>query len=347
MGKMKSLVYMGKQQIEIVTRDCPTLTSQDEVIIKIKLTGICGTDLNILKGKFQAQIGTILGHESVGTIVEVGNNVQNVHIGDRVVIDPTLWCGECEFCKDGRFNFCDNKKWKEVGVDYDGAFAEYIKIPKQFVYQIPDYLSWEAATLIEPLACVLNNFNAGNIHFNDNVLILGGGPIGAIAGVLAQKVANNSLIVDTSDYRVSYLKQMGLNAIKHKIQNIAEASALIKYELKAMPSVIIDTTGCLCNEAADIVSKGGVIVLMGFNGEYNININLLKIVNRGVKIIGAGDYNLEMQNAINLADKLNLERLISHILPMEEHDVGMEMLLDAGRDIGGMKILLNPNLHNA
>lgn len=340
---MQAIIYKGPNKFQLIDIDMPKIQEENEVIVKVELVGICGTDLNIYRGKFPAKTDIILGHEAVGTIVEKGKYVTELSIGQRVLVDPTMWCGNCSFCRQGDFNLCNNKKNHEVGVDYHGAFAEYIKMPRNFIYSLPDELQWEKAVLVEPLACVLNNFEAGNINYIDDILILGCGPIGAIAGIFAQKIANKVLVLDVSEYRVNYLKEMGINAKMYPATEEQELLSYVKKELGVRSNVVIDTTGNLYTEAIQLVEKGGRVILMGFNSSYMIKVPALRIVNDAIKIIGAGDYNLHIESALKIMPTLPIEKLVSHVYRLDRYIDAINMLLGGSTaSISAMKVLLKP-----
>lgn len=340
---MQAIIYKGPQVFELKEVDNPKIQDENEVIVKVKVVGICGTDLNIYRGKFSAKVDTILGHEAVGTVVAKGKSITGLEINQKVIIDPTMWCGKCSFCQQGQFNLCNNKKGYEVGVDYNGAFAEYVKMPSNFVYPLPFEMAWEKAVLVEPLACVLNNFEVGCISYIDHVLILGCGPIGAIANMLSQKIAGKTLALDISEYRVNYLRKIGIKAELYPNIVIDELLSYVKEHLGFRPNVVIDTTGNLYNEAIQLVEKGGRVILMGFNSEYLINIPALRIVNEAIKIIGAGDYNLHIEKALKIINDFPLEKLVSHEYNLSNYMEAINILL--GKDtkpIEAMKVLLKP-----
>lgn len=318
---MKSIVYKGKNKIAILNKEEPKIIEDSDVKIKITLTGICGTDLRIYTGNFNAQNGVTLGHEAIGIVSEVGGKVSTVKVGDRVLIDPTLFCGKCYYCKKGQFNLCDFKSGTETGVDKDGTFSEYIVMPESFVYCLPDCISDERAVLIEPLACVLSNYEAASIKLDDNVLIIGGGPIGTLFAMLSERIALSTTIVESRKDRIDFLKQILKNT---KVINANEGDYIDKFDRK--PSVVIDATGAMLDKAVDMVQKGGTIVAMGFNSQYTASINALYITNNAIKVIGAGDYNNIFVRAIDVSQNIELEKLITHVYPLEDADKAFKLL---------------------
>ncbi|MGI8322589.1 zinc-dependent alcohol dehydrogenase [Bacillus velezensis] len=152
---MKALVWTPNDKLEYQEVDEPQIRKSNDVKVKIFGTGICGTDLNVLKGKMNATHHMIMGHESVGAVVEIGPDVTNVKVGDRVVIDPTQFCGKCHYCRRGLTCYCETFEDWQLGIGAHGTFAEYYVGEDRFMYKIPDSMEWERATLVEPLSCVL------------------------------------------------------------------------------------------------------------------------------------------------------------------------------------------------
>ncbi len=322
---MKALLFKDIEEIELKEKEIPKVSNSNDVLIKIHSSGICGTDLRIFSGTFNAKKGVVLGHEAVGVVEEVGNKVTKFKKNDRVIIDPTLFDSDCYYCNRGKFNLCDNKAGKEVGVDMDGSFAEYIVMPDNFVYKIPDSMSFDKAVLVEPLACVLNNIRACNLSVEDSVVILGAGPIGLVFAIVAQKVAKNITIVEKDKYRIEFAKQFCDNVIDSSDENYKDKIKSINNNRKA--NLVVDVTGVLLEESLQIVDKGGRIVLMGFNSKYRANISPLYITNNAIQIIGAGDYNSVFAEAIDLAENYELEKLITHKMPLEEYEKALSMLV--------------------
>jgi threonine dehydrogenase-like Zn-dependent dehydrogenase len=143
---MLSLTYQGPWQLALVDRDEPRIKGPNQVLIRVAATGICGTDLGIAAGHYTAAQGVILGHEFSGTVVATSEDVKNVKPGDRVFVDPTFFCGQCDQCTSGRPNHCEEKSSTETGVSADGAFAPYHVTTSRFVVPMAPSTTFEAAT---------------------------------------------------------------------------------------------------------------------------------------------------------------------------------------------------------
>lgn len=335
---MKALVFK-ENYVTLLEKDKPEIEAANEIIVKVIKSGICGTDLRVLSGNFNAQEGVTLGHEAVGIVCEIGYDVNQINVGDRVVIDPTLYDGTCYYCKKGLHNLCDNKKYHEVGLDMDGSFAEYIKLPENFVYKLPDVMSFDNAVLIEPLACVLNNISVANISIDETVVVLGGGPTGALWTLVANDLSRKVIVVENNPVRVNFLKKHFKNVIDST--NKEYISEIISLNEGKKPNIVVDTTGIMCEEAINIVDKGGKIVLMGFNKNYTATFSPTYITNNAIKIIGAGDYNNMFEKAIEVASKYNLSEFITHTFKLSEYEDAFKILSKTPKNKCVMKVVFD------
>jgi threonine dehydrogenase-like Zn-dependent dehydrogenase len=326
---MHALVFDGKN---VALRDvpCPKISDPHDVMVEIALTGICGTDLNVLKGKFDANPGVIMGHEAVGVVADVGSAVTRIIPGDRVVIDPTMWCGHCEMCRLRRYNLCHHKRGREVGLDFPGTFARFSVFPETFVYALPETMSFERAVMIEPLACVLNNFEAAAVASDDAVLVLGGGPIGSLSALYGQKVAATYMVTELDSYRVESMREMGLIAVQTDAEvQAGHLRALTEAQMGCTPTVIFDTTGLMTEVAIETVDRGGRVVAMGFNKRARATLSPLYLTNNAIRLIGAGDYNASIQKAIQVAQGLALEKLVTNKYSLMHFETAFDSLLQA------------------
>ncbi|WP_143315620.1 alcohol dehydrogenase catalytic domain-containing protein [Clostridium sp. HBUAS56017] len=323
---MKAIVYKGSNSVNCEYRKEPKINKSTDVIVKITLTGVCGTDLRIYSGNFPGAKDVVLGHEAIGNIEEIGKDVTTIKVGDRVVIDPTLFDGKCYYCQKGFHNLCDNKANTETGVDKDGTFAEYIVMPEDFVYLLPDTISDDRAVLIEPLTCVLNNLEALKLAFDDKLVILGGGPIGTLFAMVAEKMALKTVIVEKRPERLNFLRNILSNSEVVDANDKNYIDGIVK-KFGRKPNAVVDATGCLFEEALELVDKGGRIVLMGFNSNYKATISPLYITNNAITIIGAGDYNNMFIRAIDMAENIDLEKLITHRFKLSEAEDAFKILV--------------------
>ncbi|GHD80349.1 zinc-binding dehydrogenase [Streptomyces goshikiensis] len=327
---MRALVYLGPGSAELQDRPAAQLAHDDDVVVEIVGTGVCGTDRKILLGRFPARPGTVLGHESVGVVRETGPQVRSVGVGDRVVVNPTLYCGWCSPCLRGATNFCRHKAGTEVGVDRDGTYAEAVTLPERFVERVPAGLPFRSAVLIEPLACVLNNVEAASVTFGDTVVVLGAGPIGMLTALVAGRQARRVTLAEPDGYRLERAREHFAHVVD--VAGADPVEAVAKAWGEERPSVVFDTTGTGLDAALRLVDDGGRVVVMGFDDAYSVPLRPLRLTNRGIRLIGAGDYRADtFPVAVNLAAELGapqrpgrgtgtlLDRLVTHEFPLERY----------------------------
>ncbi|WP_424215888.1 zinc-dependent alcohol dehydrogenase (plasmid) [Streptomyces sp. BI20] len=304
---MRALVYLGPGSVELRDRPAARLVNGDDVVVDVVGTGVCGTDRKILLGRFPARPGVILGHESVGVVRETGPAVRSVSVGDRVVVNPTLYCGWCVPCRRGATNFCRHKTGTEVGVDRDGTYAESVTLPERFIERLPAGLSFREAVLIEPLACVLSNVRAASVTFDDTVVVLGAGPIGMLTALVAGRQARRVTIAEPDAYRLDRARERFAHVVD--VSGTDTAEAVVKASGGDRPSVVFDTTGTGLDTALRLIDDGGRVVVMGFDDTYTVPLAPLRLTNRGISVIGAGDYRADVfPAAVDLAAELSTAR---------------------------------------
>lgn len=331
--KRAKLIAPKKFIIEEVDIPKPAL---NEVLIKVKACGICGTDLHAYYGEHPfISYPIVPGHEFSGIIEDTN---------EHVVIEPLLTCGKCYNCKIGRYNICNDLK--VIGCQTDGAFAQYISVPINKVFSIPEDMSFEEATFIEPIAVGIHAIKkAGNIK-GERIVIMGAGPIGLIVLQLSKIFgAKEIIITDILNSRLKLAKEFGATyAI-----NIKEID-LVKWVYDTFGRDGIDKVfecvggdqNITINQAINLTRKGTRIILIGvFKGNLPIEINLIQ--DRELEIIGSLVYTSnDFSEAINFLyeKKINVNKLISKILPLEKVEEAMKMLEEKERYI---KIILKPN----
>lgn len=334
---MRALVYAGSGSLELREHPVPSPSGRNDVLVRVTGTGICGTDRKILLGLFPAREGVVLGHESVGVVEAAGPDVTTVRPGDRVVVNPTLYCGWCRPCRRGQTNFCLNKHGTEVGVDRDGTYADYTVLPDRFVERLPDGIPFRRAVLIEPLACVLNNVLAAEVSFADTVAVLGAGPIGVLTGLVAARRARRAVVAESDPYR--------LTAARGAFERVVDAGSpdpekeMVAAGDGQRPDVVFDTTGSAVEQALRLVADGGRVVAMGFDDSYTVPVRPLHLTNHGISLLGAGDYRADaFSAAVGLISELPVDGLVTHELPLERHAEAFSLL--SSRSYGALKVVI-------
>jgi len=337
---MKALVLQADNKLKLVERPRPTIEDQNDVLVRVVQTGICGTDRSILVGKFTAKPGTILGHESVGIVEEAGSGALTSGFvpGNRVIINPTMYCGECSACLSGKLNFCNRKVGNEIGIDRDGAFAEYIRLPAKFCHHVPERMSFDRAVMVEPLACALNNLEAARLSPGESVLVIGGGPMGIISAMLALALGAKVTLVEVDPFRRLACNQI-LTGAQFTLADPNGASRLEEAD------VVVDSVGNLLADALRYAKVAGRVVILGYNSHASVTVKPLDILMRGLSIIGAGDYNSQIfPRAIELAKNLPLEKVISARFSISDYDQAFGCLAQSGSSsYEALKVLIQPN----
>ena len=340
MTTMKALIKSKREPgIWMGEVEKPTILD-NEVLIKIKKTAICGTDLHIYKWDDWAQktIPTPMhvGHEFVGEIVEIGKNVtHNLKIGDRVSGEGHIVCGRCRNCRAGTFHLCPNTIG--VGVNRPGAFAEFLAIPAFNVFKLPDYITDDVASMLDPFGNAVHTALSFNL-IGEDVLITGAGPIGAMAVAICKKVGAKSVIItDVNDYRLDLAKKMGADATV----NVSDCKTTIEVDTKIRTvmkqlgmeegfDVGLEMSGVesAIHSMVDLMINGGKIAMLGISGK-NVAIDWDKLVFKGLTLKGI--YGREMfetwYKMVSLVKAgLNVEPIITHRLPVKDYLTGFELM---------------------
>lgn len=319
---MKAIVYNNPWDIRIEEKEEPAIVLPDEVIVEIRSTGICGTDLSIISGEYLARPRVIIGHESAGVIVDKGSGVDNCKVGDRVIIDPTYYCGYCENCRKGLRNHCLLKATTEAGVSIDGTFTKYFKTTQRFIYPLKDGVPFEQGAMSEPLSCVLTAVKKLAVTPFMRTAILGGGPIGLLFYMaLTQHGIQEGTIYETSKERIRLIEG---NEVLSKNWKVEPAFIPQKNQY----DLIIDTTGSLLEKSMQAIADGGKISLMGLRNNQQ-TINPREIADRSISIIGSIDSQDTFKHAVDLINsgRLGLEKIITNEYSLNDFS-------DAIKDLG-------------
>jgi threonine dehydrogenase-like Zn-dependent dehydrogenase len=328
---MKALVWTGRN-LELQIKSEPQIRKEHDVKVRISYAGICGTDLNIVKGVVTWPSDRIIGHEAVGEVVDAGAAVEGLKIGDKVVIDPTQFCGRCRYCRSGFTNFCERFGEMEVGNAVDGVFAEFFVTGDSFIYKIPDGLRPDIAVMTEPLACVLHNIEESHIQSHESVLVVGGGPIGALCGHVAKKAANVTMVTERDPYRLDFLSSFGLDAV-----DVSDADKAKRILRNAPFDVVIDTVGNQMHEALPYLGKGGRYVIMGIAPDYVFPLSPNMLLSKGISLVGVGEYHLYMEKSLKIiARDPDIGLICTSKKPLEEYESAFAQMTGT-RDGNGSK----------
>jgi len=307
----------GTFSLETVT---PTPPETGEVQIDIAYCGICGTDLHVYLGHMEQRIGThrVIGHEMSGTVSAVGHNVNTIHVGDQVVVRPLDHCGACPACDRGHQHICQNLKF--LGLDTDGAFQHKWNVPEHTVHRLPSDMSLKHAALIEPTAVACHDVRRGRVRAGEDVLVIGGGPIGMLIAMVAKQAGANVIVSEINEHRIAIAQKLGLNALNPAQINVAEQITRLTENKGA--DVIFEVSGTqagvdLMTEAAATRAR---IVMVAIHAE-KPNIDLFQFFWREIELFGARVYEPEdYEEAIRLiaSNVMAADTLITDIKSLEQ-----------------------------
>lgn len=319
----------------------PVIEAGDEIIIKIEVCSICGTDVHIMEDPpgYVALPGTVLGHELVGEIVEIGADVKTLKVGDRVVLNPNDYCGVCDYCKANLPNFCENLK--PMGIEVDGGFAEYVKATEKVAYKISPDLPAEIAAFAEPLACLMNGKNKIPVNPGDKVLVCGAGAIGLLFTQIVKAAGAGLVIVsEPNATRREYAKLSGADIVVDPINE--DLNAIVHEASRLGMDYCIDVVGSQLQTCLDNVRKGGTVLLFGINDKAVKEIKQGQITMNEIRVQGTWIANASFPAAVRVLESgiLNLKPLITHTMPLEQVREGIELLAKGE----GIEILIDPNL---
>ncbi|WP_078378751.1 zinc-dependent alcohol dehydrogenase family protein [Sutcliffiella halmapala] len=310
---MKAAVLQGKKHIEVLEWNT-NHPSAKEVIVEVKCCGICGTDQHIYHGQpgsAEVRPPIVLGHELAGVVMEVGSEVLTLQKGDRVSIDPNIYCGTCEYCRSNRMHLCNHLQ--AVGVTRDGGMGELCLVPESNCYKIPDDMTFEEAALVEPLGCVLHGMRKLQFSPLSKVLIIGGGFIGQLFLQLVKQQNVHSIIVsEPAENKREALYKLGADEV---IQP--------KFAANLVADVVIECVGR--EESMELAiksaAKGGQVLLFGVAApETVISVSPYEIFLKELTIKGSFVNPFTHDEAIALISKkvIDVESLISHRFTLEE-----------------------------
>ena len=303
----------------------------NDILIKIRKTAICGTDMHIYHWDEWSQntipVPMIVGHEYVGEVVGIGEEVRGFEIGDRVSGEGHITCGHCRNCRAGRVHLCRNTIG--VGVDRQGAFAEYLVIPAFNAFKIPDNISDDLAAIFDPFGNAVHTALSFNLTGED-VLITGAGPIGIMAVAVAKHVgARHVVITDVNDYRLDLARTMGASRainvssedLKETMHDLGMTEGFdVGMEMSGVPSAF--------NSMLESMTHGGKIAMLGIPPN-DMSIDWTKVIFKGLEIKGI--YGREMfetwyKMASLIQSGLDLKPMLTHEYPIDEFQKGFEMM---------------------
>ncbi len=302
------------QTARLVVRDLPDpVPEPGEVVIAVTLAGLCGSDYSLYNGKFGVPLPVVPGHEGMGIVKEVGSEVSNLAVGQRVVIQPNFACWDCDICSSGMDNICSEKV--RLGIDINGVFAQYVKVPARYAWPVPEGLDDRTAALTEPLAVAAHGVKVLPPAEGDRVLIIGAGVIGLMTLLLAKLEGADVAVLDLLTEHLSLAEEMRADSI-FQVGGDKEpkpSSFDLIYETSGAPSGLADAIG--------LAAPGGRIALQGLPGtEHPVSTTM--IVRKELTIAGSMIYTDEFPGVLELlsSGQIDPTPLISDVIGLDDID---------------------------
>lgn len=342
---MKALVLENYN--ELVYRDVPEpQVAENEVLIKVKACGICGSDFHGMDGSSgRRQPPIIMGHEASGIIAEAGSGVTGWQKGDRVTFDSTVYCGSCWHCCRGELNLCDNRRVLGVSCDeyrQHGAFAEYVAVPAHILYRLPEGVSFQQAAMVEALSIAVHGLNRTPVMLNDSVLVVGAGNIGLLVIQVFKAFGCNPVIsADIDESKLEWAKKVGADIVINS--RTTDLGQEVRKHINRGVDIAVEAVGVTSavQGAMDAVRKGGALTLIG-NITQIVEFPLQSAVVREISINGSCSSSGEYPTCLDLIARkaVDVDVMISTTAPLSEGANWFKRLYEGEK--GLMKVILLP-----
>lgn len=338
---MKAAVFEGEGIFTLKEVEKPRILKADDIIGKVEVCSVCGTDVHMtnVPAGYPATPGTILGHELVATVEEIGAGVKDFQVGDRFVVNPNEYCGTCAYCKKNLPNECQNIL--AMGIDVDGGFAEYVRVSEKMAFKIPQDMPTEIAAFAEPLACVINASRKIRVNPSESVVVIGAGPIGMLFIQLMKAAGAYPIIsVEPNPMRREYAVKCGADFTIDPMTQDTKGEVMKITEIGA--DYAIDVVGSQMMVAVDVIRKGGACLLFGNNAKAAPTVIQSQITYKEARVLGTWLANASFDQAVKMlaSGTLNLEFMVTHTLPLSE----VHEAIDLMRRGEGVEVLVDPRL---
>ncbi|WP_100010159.1 2,3-butanediol dehydrogenase [Lentibacillus sediminis] len=348
---MKAAVIYGEKDVRIEDVEAAAVT-EGKVKVEVAWTGICGSDLHAYHHGLgvayeehpisKRKVPLVLGHEFAGTVTEIGQGVTNVSVGDKVAIEPVLYCGECEYCRKGDYNLCEVSNVGFLGLSDDGGFAEYAVADAKYFHRLPENMSLEEGALVEPTAVAFHAIRNSGLKAGESAAIFGAGPIGLLLLLCAKAAgAAETFVIDLSQERLDKAKELGAT---HTI-NPAEEDAVEKIMAITGKGVEVafEAAGAqptVTSALAALKKKGTLQVVAGFSKEVSIDTNAMLFKEAAIKFSLAYAHDFPPVIKSIAEGKLDVKQVITRQIKLDDLvQNGLELLTE---DKSQAKILVSP-----
>ncbi len=313
----------------------------DEVLVKVRASAICGSDLHIARGLHPSvPLPATIGHEFAGDVAAVGSEVENVQVGQRVTVEPCIVCGKCDACRHGEYGYCEH-----ITFTYrngDGAMADYVVVKAPYVYQLPDYLTYETGALMEPLSVATHAVRRADVRLGETVLVIGAGAIGMMVAAMCRRSgAGRVIIADHNDSRLQMALQVGAtDAVNSgKVDLEQEVARMTGGKGVDKSFECVGRESCFL-QAIMTLKRSGTATIVGIYEKPQVTFPASRLVTHEIRIQGAQGYCWDFPIAIAAARDLPLEKFVTHTFPLEQLQQALDTALD--KNSGSIKVLIKP-----
>jgi L-iditol 2-dehydrogenase len=340
---MLASFYYNNHDVRIEEIPVPSI-GEDEALLKVMASGICGSD--VLEWYRIPKAPRVLGHEATGIISKVGSQVKNIKVGDRVFVSHHVPCNQCRYCQRGNHTACHTLHTTNY---YPGGFAQYVQIPKINVqcgiYKLPDAMSFEEGTFIEPLACVSRGQRLANLQKDDTLLIIGSGISGILHAQLAKfKGIENIVVADINPYRLELAKKFGAHHALNAKGNLPQDLKDINDGRLADQVIVCTGATSAAMSAMNCVESSGTILYFAVpDPTVKLSVPINQFWRNEITIrtsYGAAPKDLEDSMKVLTTRQLNVKDMITHRLNLREAQEGFRLMAEAGQSL---KVILQPN----
>jgi L-iditol 2-dehydrogenase len=308
---VKAAVLRGPRDLRVEATNLPGLRA-GEVLVRVAMAGLCGTDYSIWSGDRPVRYPLVLGHELVGHVDAIGDGVSRVRAGDRVVVEPNYSCGACPLCRDGNRNLCLSRT--AVGIDVDGGFAEIVRVPERCCWAAPPGVADEDLLMTEPLAVVVRAVARAAVRPGESAAVVGGGTLGLLAVQVLRGRGARVLVVSRTARRFTLARELGA-AATHAVGDGPLEAAAETFSGREGVDVVVETAGTpeAVAHALALVRPGGRVVLTGLPHEPT-PVVFFSVVRREITLTGSMIYQDEFPEAMQLvaAGTVRTRPLVTH-----------------------------------
>ena len=343
MKRLLAAFYYNNHDVRVEEVPIPNI-GEDEALLKVMASGICGSD--VLEWYRVPKAPRVLGHEATGIIDKVGSKVTSIKTGDRIFVSHHVPCNKCRHCQRGNHTACHTLHTTNY---YPGGFAQYIKIPKinidLGIYKLPDAMTFEEGTFIEPLACVSRGQRLTNLRKKDNLLIIGSGISGILHAQLAKfKGVKNIIVADINPYRMELAKKFGANYALNAKEKLPEKLKEINDGHLADQVIVCTGAMSAAQSAIDCVESGGTILFFAVpDPTVKLQVPINQFWRNEITMrtsYGAAPNDLEDSLRYLKTGRFNVKDMITHRLSLREAQEGFRLMAEAG---ASLKVILEPN----